>query len=279
MFSDSTMFRLTGAGQAVTAALAADETLPPQMLEVLHELCIECKNRNISIIVDAESQEYQISIDKVTLELMRKFNQDGTAVVYNTYQAYLKKTPRNVMDHLIEASKGGFTLGLKVVRGAYILSEERSFIHDTKEDTDHSYNSIAQGALRRQLGVVGSSGPDSVTFPSVKLLLCGHNKESLTEALGLHQERVKNDLPTVPVAFAQLHGMSDALSFSLLQLNPNGLPRPTVIKCSTWGTLGECLAYLLRRAVENKSAVMRTTDEHIALKQECWRRFRTAITG
>lgn len=245
------------------------------MLETLYELCIECKNRNISMIVDAESQDYQISIDKVTLELMRKFNQDGTAVVYNTYQAYLKKTPRNVMNHLIEASKGGFTLGLKVVRGAYILTEERSFIHDTKEDTDHAYNSIAQGALRRQLGVVGSAGPDSVSFPSVKLLLCGHNKESLTEALRLHQDLIKKDLPTVPVAFAQLHGMSDAVSFSLLHQNP----RPTVIKCSTWGTLGECLAYLLRRAVENKSAVMRSTDEHLALKQECWRRLRTAVTG
>lgn len=279
VLSDSTIIRLTGAGRAVTAALAEDKTLPSQMLEVLDDLCIECKNRNISMIVDAESQDYQVSIDKVTLELMRKFNQDGTAVVYNTYQAYLKKTAQNVMDHLAESSKGGFTLGLKVVRGAYILSEERSFIHDTKEDTDHSYNSIAQGALKRQLGNVGSTGPDSVTFPSVKLLLCSHNKESLTEALSLHQHRVKNDLPTVPVAFAQLHGMSDAVSFSLLQQNTEGLPRPTVIKCSTWGTLGECLAYLLRRAVENKSAVMRTTDEHRALKQECWRRLQTAITG
>lgn len=277
--SDSTAPRLTGAGRAVTTALAADESLPTQMLGVLDELCIECKNRNMSMIVDAESQEYQVAIDKVTLELMRKFNQDGTAVVYNTYQAYLKKTPKNVTDHLIEASKGGFTLGLKVVRGAYILTEERSLIHDTKEDTDHSYNGIAQGALKRQLGNVGSPGPGSVKFPAVKLLLCGHNKESLSDALRLHQDRVKNNLPTVPIAFAQLHGMSDALSFSLLQQNTKGLPRPTVIKCSTWGTLGECLAYLLRRAVENKSAVMRTTDEHLALKNECWRRLRTAITG
>ncbi|KAG6368730.1 hypothetical protein INS49_002944 [Diaporthe citri] len=207
---DYIAFKLTGAGRAVTAALAAHKTLPSQMLEILDALCIECKNRNISMIVDAESQDYQVSIDKVTLELMRKFNKDGTAVVYNTYQAYLKKTPRNVMDHLVEASKGGFTLGLKVVRGAYILSEKRSMIHDTKEDTDHSYNSIAQGALKRQLGDVGSPGPGSVTFPSVKLLLCSHNKESLTDALSLHQHRVKNDLPTTPVAFAQLHGMSDA---------------------------------------------------------------------
>lgn len=277
--SDSTIPRLTGAGRAVTAALAAHKSLPSQMLQVLDELCIECKNRNMSMIVDAESQEYQVAIDEVTLELMRKFNKDGTAVVYNTYQAYLKKTPKNVVDHLIEASKGGFTLGLKVVRGAYILSEERSLIHDTKEDTDHSYNGIAQGALKRQLGNVGSPGPGSTTFPAVKLLLCSHNKESLSDALRLHQERVKNNLPTVPVAFAQLHGMSDAVSFSLLQQNTKGLPRPTVIKCSTWGTLGECLAYLLRRAVENKSAVMRTTDEHRALKKECWRRLQTAITG
>ena len=216
VFSNSTILRLTGAGRAVTAAIATDKTLPSQMLEVLDKLCLQCKNRNIAMIVDAESQDYQVSIDKVTLELMRKFNQDGTVVVYNTYQAYLKKTPRNVMDHLVEASKGGFTLGLRVVRGAYILTKERLLIHDTKEDTDNLYNSIAQGALKRQLGATGGSGPDSVIFPSVKLLLCGHNKESLSDALRLHHDRIKNDLPTTPVAFAQLHGMTGHDKYSII---------------------------------------------------------------
>ncbi|KAM0548834.1 hypothetical protein ACHAPJ_009690 [Fusarium lateritium] len=276
---DYIAFKLTGAGRAVTTALAADEPLSGQMLQVLDDLCLECKSRGISMIVDAESQDYQVAIDKVTLELMRKFNKDGTAVVYNTYQAYLKKTTDNVVDHLVEASKEGFTLGLKVVRGAYILSEERSLIHDTKEDTDVSYDGIAQGALKRELGMAGSSGPNSVPFPSVKLLLCSHNRNSLTEALALHHERIKKGLPTTPVAFTQLHGMSDAVSFSLLQQKTKGLPDPIVLKCSTWGSLGECLAYLLRRAVENKSAVMRTTDKHQALKQECWRRLRVGVLG
>ncbi|KAJ3538593.1 hypothetical protein NM208_g5838 [Fusarium decemcellulare] len=172
---DYITFELTGAVRAVTAALASDESLPVQMLEVLDD----------------------VTINKVTLELMRKFNGTGDSVFYNTYQAYLKKTTANVVNHLAEARKGGFRLGFKVI--------------------DDSYNSIAQGALKRQLGDVGASGSSSVPFPSVKLLLCSHNKESLSEALDLYQERTRKNLPTTPVAFAQLHGMSHTVTFSLLQ--------------------------------------------------------------
>ena len=47
---------------------------------------------------------------------------------------------------------------------------------------------------------------------------------------------------------------------------------PHVFKCSTWGAMSECIAYLLRRAVENRDAVLRTKDEYNALKSEAWRR-------
>ncbi|KAK2028028.1 proline dehydrogenase [Colletotrichum zoysiae] len=278
---DYLAIKLTGAGRAVTTAFAANELPPRQMRDALDEIAASCKERGIKIIVDAESTHFQRSIDRVTLDLMRRFNRDGTAAIYNTYQAYLKRTPDNIANHLSEAVNDGFTVGLKLVRGAYILSDNRALIHDTKEDTDNAYNRIAQGALKRQIGEFGGGeGPASKPFPSLDLLLASHNKESLFAALRLHQERMRGGLPTVPLSFGQLHGMSDHVSFSLLQAEgegPEGVP--SVFKCSTWGTMGECLAYLLRRAVENRDAVLRTTDEHRAVKSECWRRMRSAFSA
>jgi pyrroline-5-carboxylate reductase len=109
------------------------------MLNALDEITIKCKQRGIQIIVDAESQHWQQGIARTTLELMRKFNRDGRTVIYNTYQAYLKNTSAVIMHHLAEAEKDGFTLGLKLVRGAYILSDDRSLIHNTKEETDNAW--------------------------------------------------------------------------------------------------------------------------------------------
>ncbi|CAH0023699.1 unnamed protein product [Clonostachys rhizophaga] len=267
--------KLTGAGTAVTSAFAADETLPPQMIEALDEIAASCKRRRIRLIVDAESQKYQKAIDRVTVDLMRKFNRDGYAAIYNTYQAYLKATGANITNHLAEASKDGFTLGLKLVRGAYILSDNRALIHDTKQDTDDAYNSISQGALKQHIGEFGGTRP----FPSLELFLASHNRESLLAALRLHQERVREHKPTVNVSFGQLHGMSDEVSFSLLQETKQGAVGPGVFKCSTWGSMSECLAYLVRRAVENRDAVLRTTEEYAALKRETWRRIKSIFGG
>ncbi|KAJ0417066.1 FAD-linked oxidoreductase-like protein [Aspergillus carlsbadensis] len=259
--------KLTGAGPSVTEAFANNNVPPTQFLEALEEVSSRCKERGVRILVDAESQYFQWGILRVTLDLMRKYNRDGYALVYNTYQAYLKSTPETLAKHLTAAHQEGFTLGLKLVRGAYMASDKRSLIHDTKEDTDNAYNSIAQGALKQTIGDFGTK----TTFPSVNLFLASHNKESVMNAHHLHKQRTAAGLPTVPVGFAQLHGMSDEVSFSLLALkDSSGLPE--VYKCSTWGTMGECLAYLLRRAIENRDAVLRTTDEYNALKAEIRRR-------
>ncbi|KAF7533726.1 hypothetical protein G7054_g6844 [Neopestalotiopsis clavispora] len=267
--------KLTGAGPLVTKAFHEDRAPPKQFMDAIREICASCKSRSIRVIIDAESQHFQKGINAAALDLMREFNREGTAVVYNTYQAYLKQTSGNIAKHLEEASQDRFTLGLKLVRGAYILSDNRSLIHDTKQDTDDAYNNIATGALKRQLGEFGAEG--GKPFPSVNLFLASHNKESVLNAHRLHQERMKNGLPTIPVGFGQLHGMSDAVSFTLLAEKDENQTSPDVFKCSTWGSMGECLAYLLRRAVENRDAVMRTSDEYTALKSEAWRRLRSAF--
>ncbi|KAG9854951.1 proline oxidase, partial [Aureobasidium melanogenum] len=270
--TDYLAVKLTGAGPEVTKAFAEKRPLPQQMIDALDEIALGCKNRNARILVDAESQRFQWGIMDATIDLMRKFNRNGRALVYSTYQAYLKSTPTTLEKHLTLASDEGFTLGLKLVRGAYINSDERSLIHDTKQDTDDAYNMIAQGALSQQLGSFGSQG--SRPFPSVNLFLASHNKQSVFAAHDLHQKRLRAMEPTVPVGYAQLQGMSDQVSFGLLKLRDNNGTSPDVFKCSTWGTMSECLAYLLRRAVENRDAVSRTGDELKALRAESWKRFK-----
>lgn len=265
---DILAIKTSGGGTAVGEAFHRGELPPQQMMDALDEVATRCKERGIQIIVDAESQYFQKGIARTALELMRKFNREPQVVIYNTYQAYLKNQPKYLQQHLAEAEKDGFTLGLKLVRGAYILSDDRSLIHDTKEETDAAYNGIVKGALQQKLWDFGTSRP----FPAVNLFLASHNKESVITAQRMHAQREKDGLPTVPVGFAQLHGMSDEVGFSLLKEQCADGKAPDVFKCSTWGSMGECVAYLQRRAVENRDAVLRTKDEFNALKKEIWRR-------
>jgi hypothetical protein len=67
--------------------------------------------------------------------------------------------------------------------------------------------------------------------------------------------------------------MSDEVSFSLLAEKGGNRMPPEVLKCTTWGSMSECVGYLLRRAVENRDAVLRTEDEFAALRREARRRF------
>ncbi|KAK7416870.1 proline dehydrogenase [Neonectria punicea] len=270
---DQLAVKLTGAGSLVTKAFSEGKLPPQQMMDALDEICTKCRGRKARILVDAESQHFQWGIMLVAVHLMSKYNTEGYALIYNTYQAYLKSTPATLAKHLAAATDQKFTLGLKVVRGAYLASDERCLIHDTKQETDDAYNYIAQGALKQQIGEFGA--PNGRPFPSVDLLLASHNKESVVAAHHLHQQRLKAKLPTVPVKFAQLQGMSDEVSFGLLQLKGADHAAPEVYKCSTWGTVGECLAYLVRRAMENRDAASRTMEEYMALKAEARRRLRS----
>lgn len=254
----------------MTAALEAGKLPPKPLMDIMHEVCKISKEKNVRVLIDAESQHYQSGIFEVGMELARKYNRDGYATVYNTYQAYLKSTPETITKHLKEADVGGFSLGLKLVRGAYMATDERGLIHDSKNDTDNAYNSISQSILQREFGHFGKDG---VPFPPVDLFLASHNSASLRAAQKTHQARAAQGLATVRLDFGQLQGMSDTLSLGLIQSRDEGAGVvPNVYKCSTWGTLRECLAYLMRRAAENKDAVSRTTDEYAALKKEVWRR-------
>lgn len=95
----------------------------------------------------------------------------------------------------------------------------------------------------------------------------------------IQERRLSAGLSTTQVQYGQLLGMADGVSCKLLQLGEekshgSRQAAPEVLKCLSWGTLGDCLSYLLRRAVENQDAVGRIKEEYITLRQDTFRRLK-----
>jgi proline dehydrogenase len=243
--------------------------------KALNDICNETRKRGCQLWIDAEQQAMQPALDDWTIVLMREHNRNGNALIYNTIQAYLKGARQNAKRHIQLAAQEGWTAGIKLVRGAYIENEIRSLIHDTKEDTDNSYNDIADMLISRRV----PDGAANLEFPDAALVLATHNADSAQKALQTHRKRLEAGLPTVPMKCAQIMGMADELSCKLLQdyeqaVRENRVTNetPKIYKCLPWGSVQECINYLYRRAVENRGAVERTQHMAQAMRQELRRR-------
>ncbi|OJJ50286.1 hypothetical protein ASPZODRAFT_149647 [Penicilliopsis zonata CBS 506.65] len=277
---DYLSMKFTGAGPVAVEALSRGDPIPPACIQhAMDEICEQTARQGSRLWIDAEQQVFQHAIDKWTIGLMRKYNGQGKAVVFNTIQAYLKSSAQNVHHHLQLAQQEGWTLGIKLVRGAYIAHDIRSRIHDTKQDTDRNYNHIIARLLSQQSPLDDSMHP----FPDVRLFVAGHNAESVHKACTLHRSRIMQGQPTIPTQFGQLQGMADNISCELLAEGRRADPQcpkqqaavPQAFKALAWGSTSECLHFLLRRAVENKGAVERTRHMADALRMELWRRLRS----
>ncbi|KAJ4286628.1 proline dehydrogenase [Collariella sp. IMI 366227] len=269
---DFVALKFTGAGRQALYALSQRAAPSEALASAIDKICELAASRGVRLLFDAEQQALQPGIDDWSLEYMRKYNTSETAVVYGTYQAYLKATPSVVSQHLAAAREGGFALGLKLVRGAYIGSDPRHLIHDTKADTDVCYDGISEALLRRQWNAVLQ--PHSVAnaeslFPAVSVVLATHNRESVLKAQEMLAEgsEIKTD-----VAFAQLQGMADEVSCELVTSDSAVGETPRAYKYLVWGSTGECMKYLLRRAHENRDAVQRTRAGRDAMRTELIRR-------
>lgn len=228
----------------------------------------------------------QAGINDWTLSYMRKYNtaEPGKAVIYGTYQSYLKAAPSILAGHLHAAREGGFTVGVKLVRGAYLGSDPRHLFHDTKADTDACYDGITEALLRREWSgtlapFAPGPGPKSKgeNFPGVNLVLASHNAESVRKARAILDSGERG----TEVAFAQLQGMADEVSCEILAVKDEGSKgevfKPRAYKYLVWGSTGECMKYLLRRAQENRDAVGRTRSGRDAMRAEVWRRLKGAF--
>lgn len=132
-------------------------------------------------MVDAEQTYFQPAISRITLEMMRKYNKDK-AIVFNTYQCYLREAFREVNPSfsfslsfsvsitrlflvcfpqvgtdLEQASRQNFYFGAKLVRGAY-MDQERARaqalgyadpVNPSYEATTEMYHKTLAECLRR----------------------------------------------------------------------------------------------------------------------------------
>lgn len=282
---DFTALKFSGAGRDAMRQLAAEVPLSKAIEEATAEICELAKSRGVRLLFDAEQDAVQRGIDACTLRFQERYNTatPGQAVVYGTYQAYLRSTPATLASHLAIAQKQGFTLGVKLVRGAYMASDPRELFWSKKEETDRAYDGITEALIGRQWN--NMLEPSSADFkgrvPAAAFVLASHNHASVKKALSIRKGQREKGEPRIDMAYGQLMGMADEVSCELVMAakaagvitseTKNG-SGPKAYKYLVWGSVGECLKYLVRRAEENRDAVIRAKSTRMALRSELARR-------
>ena len=245
------------------------------MDKAMREVCDAATAKGVRLLPSAEETNTLAAYHSWTLNMQRRYNTATNGmVIYNTYQAYLRSCAETVTEHLNDAKKHGYTLGVKLVRGAYLGSEPQGTIFGSKEDSDASYDWIASSLIKQEYTGV------SEDFPQVDVVLATHNAVSVRKAQALRTQQLLAKEKTIPLVYAQLQGMADEVSCELIQAGKaNGVDGhvvdvPKAFKLTTWGSMTQCLNYLLRRAAENKDAAGRTMESKAAMAGELRRRFK-----
>ena len=180
-----------------------------EALARLDAICSLAHQQGVSIYIDAEESWTQECIDHMVEKMMIKYNEER-AVVYNTFQMYRKDRLQFLKDSHQKALIDGYILGAKLVRGAYMVkerarAEEQNYpspIHDTKEDTDKSFNDGLRYVINH--------------IDTIACCNASHNADSnkLFATLTAENRIPKNHKH---IFFCQLYGMS-AVSYTHLTL-------------------------------------------------------------
>ncbi|OJJ45363.1 hypothetical protein ASPZODRAFT_153024 [Penicilliopsis zonata CBS 506.65] len=294
---DFVALKLTGMGNQALALLQQQAPPSAAMDAAIQKVCDLAISRNVRLLVDAEEQAVQPGIEAWTMKYQKYCNAPGQAIFYSTYQAYLRSTPATLARHLETSRQEGYTLGVKLVRGAYLKTEPRQLIWAEKEDTDKCYDGVIEALLTRKYNaMLPSANPDHATsLPPVNVIVATHNRDSVRKAHTLRVQQALQQGETsaedphlgVSLSYAQLQGMADEVSGELLEgfqeaaesVSPATaaaaaatLQTPHVYKLLTWGSVKECMGFLFRRAVENTEAVGRTKQSQEAMLAELKRR-------
>jgi len=224
----------------------------------VQEICEFAYSIGQPVFIDAEESWIQEAIDRLAIEMMEKYNREKP-IIFNTWQMY--RTDR--LEHLKEArriaTREGYILGVKLVRGAYMEKEREraeemdypSPIQPDKESTDRAYDAAIDYCLNH--------------LDDVALVAGTHNEESIQQLIRkMHDRGISADHPHV--FFSQLYGMSDNLSYVLAG---NGY---SVSKYVPYGPVKDAIPYLIRRADENTSVTGQVSRELHLIEKELKRR-------
>ncbi|XP_043385336.1 proline dehydrogenase 1, mitochondrial isoform X2 [Chelonia mydas] len=201
----------TGQLEPLLSRFTEEEDLQmKRMLQRMDILATRALELGVRLMVDAEQTYFQPAISRLTLEMQRKFNMEK-AVVFNTFQCYLKEAYDNVTMDMELSHREGWHFGAKLVRGAYMEQEQaraaqvgyEDLLNPTYEETSEMYKRCLDYVLkeikysRKVSMMVASHNEDTVKF-----VLC-----RMAE-LGIHPSEKK-------VYFGQLLGMCDHITFPL----------------------------------------------------------------
>ncbi len=237
---------------------AEEKTAYDVFLTRLLRISKVAEENNTSLYIDAEESWIQNTIDEVVTMLMVQFNKEK-AVVYNTFQIYRHDRLELIKTSLMAAKKGGYRLGVKLVRGAYLKKERDraarkgypSPIQPNKESTDRDFNKALEFC--------------TTNLNDISLCVATHNEKSCQHLVNLIYDK-GIDPTDERIYISQLYGMGDHISYNLAD---SGF---RVSKYLPYGRLNEVIPYLIRRAQENSSIAGQMGRELGLIKKEIDRR-------
>ena len=229
-----------------------------RVIQRFDKVCSKAFKENIKILIDAEEVEVQNAIDDLAIKMMRKYN-IKSPIVFNTVQMYRKDRLVYLNEMISNKLNNDITLGLKLVRGAYMEKERNlansinieSPICDSKLETDKNFNSGLEFIFNN--------------LNRISFVCASHNEDSIfkvMEMMKLKGLRTNDD----NVWFGQLYGMSDNISYNLASRNYN------TFKILPFGSVKNLMPYLIRRAEENTSVQGQTGRELQLITKEKKRR-------
>jgi proline dehydrogenase len=261
------VFKVTGISRFAILEKANDPKAKLSDLEKLElgltisridKICLAAFENEIPLFIDAEETWIQDTIDRITLDMMRKYNKKK-AIVFNTLQMYRHDRLAYLEKEMAIAREEGFHYGVKLVRGAYMEKERAralskgypSPIQPDKESCDGDFNKALEQIV--------------LNIDIMALCAGSHNEKS---ALALTELMAKYGIEKDDkrIYFAQLLGMSDHISYNLSHAGYN------VAKYVPYGPVKEVMPYLLRRADENTSVAGQTGRELSLIMKERKRR-------
>jgi proline dehydrogenase len=249
------LYEKRGAGETFTDEEQAEWD---RVVARYEKVCSKTQEMEVRLLIDAEESWMQHAADTLVERLMSKYNVKKP-YIYSTLQMYRRDRMEYLREQHGKARDGGYYLGYKLVRGAYLEKEndraERmgypTPICASKEETDANFN----GAVAYILD----------NLKEISLFAGTHNEVSSRIIVeGLAEKGLANDDQNI--WFGQLYGMSDHISFNLSALGYN------VAKYLPFGPVRDVMPYLIRRAEENTSVAGQTNRELELIRREKARR-------
>ena len=186
-------------------------------------LCDALIERDKKILIDAEDVNNQDKINKITNNLLEKYNTNDLHI-YKTYQMYRKDSYCMLKNDINNFNY----LGIKLVRGAYYHQDYKS----GKLFTDISYT---DAAYHDAMDLIFSS-------KNTHSFICTHNYISIYKLLDFVEN---NKEESNKLAHASLYGFINGETDKIIK---SGI---TTYKYLPYGQFDESIPYLTRRLYEN----------------------------